>query len=37
MNNTSLFVQIPDSIGDLQDDVSTERFAEVSEFDDLME
>lgn len=37
MNHSSLFMKIPDTVGDLQDDMSTERLAEVGELDDLVE
>ena len=37
MDDTALFVEISDAVGNLEDDVSSEVLAKVSEFDDLVE
>ena len=37
MDNTTLFVEISDAIGNLEYDVSSEVLAEVCQFDDLVE
>jgi hypothetical protein len=37
MHNTTLLVQIPQAVCDLQDDVTSKVLAEIRELDDLME
>ena len=37
MNHAALLVQVSDTLGDLENDMPCEIFAEVSKFDDLME
>jgi len=37
VNDTPLLVEIPDSLGDLEDDVPGKCLGEVGEFDDLVE
>lgn len=37
MDDTALFVEISDAVGNLEDDVSSEVLAKVSEFNDLVE
>jgi len=37
MNDTSFLMKIPDSVSDLEDDMSGKLFGEVGEFDDLVE